>query len=145
VGHLGRGDRNSSDGRLPDSAEWLRVNSRLANPTKSERFGTLWRLYLYETLLQGLAYHHHLPSQGRCCGRCRDDRASARQRGAAPDEAYSTEAGTSAHWHVPDWRRRTSYSLKVAADHAVDQHRQDQQRHYDVGHIALETKGQQGE
>jgi hypothetical protein len=31
------------------------VNSRLAKPTKSERLRMLWRLYLYDTLLEGLA------------------------------------------------------------------------------------------
>jgi hypothetical protein len=38
-------------------AEWLAVNSRLAKLTTSHRFMTLWRLYVYETLLQRLAQH----------------------------------------------------------------------------------------
>lgn len=34
--------------------EWLAVSSRFANLTKSQRFMTLWRLYSYETLLEGV-------------------------------------------------------------------------------------------
>jgi hypothetical protein len=35
--------------------EWLAVTSRFAKLRKSLGFMTLWRLYLYETLLEGLA------------------------------------------------------------------------------------------
>jgi hypothetical protein len=38
-------------------AEWLVVTSRFAKLRKSLRVMTLWRLYAYETLLEGLAQH----------------------------------------------------------------------------------------
>jgi hypothetical protein len=53
--HRGRRDRHGGNGRLVDSDDRLALSSRLANPIKSEGFMTLWRLYLYETLLEGLA------------------------------------------------------------------------------------------
>jgi hypothetical protein len=35
--------------------EWLAVSSRLAKLTKSQRFMTLWRLYVHDTILERLA------------------------------------------------------------------------------------------
>jgi hypothetical protein len=53
--HRGRRDRYGGNGRLVVRPELLTVSSRLAKLRKSIKIMTLWRLYSYETLLEGLA------------------------------------------------------------------------------------------
>jgi hypothetical protein len=55
--------------QVPAQRYWIRperlaISSRLAKLIKSQRFMTLWRLYVYETLLERLPQHfEHIASE----------------------------------------------------------------------------------
>jgi hypothetical protein len=84
--------------------------TRRAKSATALRFRTCGRLYSENTILARLAYHHHLPSQWRCRGRCRDDRTCGHQavrppaRRCSPGEGHqrtSTVLGGGAARRIP--------------------------------------------
>jgi hypothetical protein len=68
--------------------EWLAVNRRLAKLTKSQSLMTLWRLSLYETVLEGPAQHlKHV--------------ATARRQLIQQEDAVMRPRHLAGHGHLP--------------------------------------------